>query len=242
MVARAASNARRAGGVAGVLHGDHVARLDEDLGQQRQRLLYAVGDDQVVGADVQPARDSQVPRDRGAQHGRSRGVGVHGAQAGPADDAVDVPTPGRVGNPRVVGYAAAEVELRRLAVEDRHLRRRAPPQRHRRQRRRRSLRGSGGRVGVGADEGADAGARVDVALGEEMVEGRGDCVAGDPERQRQLAAGREPRLARKPAAQDRAPDLLVDLLGQTAALVEGEMQVHAPGCEVLRLRAHPAPL
>lgn len=45
--------ARRA--VAGVFHGDHAARLQHHAGDQVQRLLCAVGDDDVAVAAVDPA-------------------------------------------------------------------------------------------------------------------------------------------------------------------------------------------
>ena len=62
--------------VAGVLHGDPLARFEQDPGDQVDRLLAAAGDEDVVGHCPHRAGDADVPGDRGPQRADAGRVDV----------------------------------------------------------------------------------------------------------------------------------------------------------------------
>ena len=64
------------------------------------------------------------------------------------------------------------------------------------------------------------GTRVEVALRNQVVEGVSDGVPGQPQRRRQLTAGRHAGACGQPSVGDRLPHLVVDLLRQALRRVE----------------------
>ena len=100
-------------GVAGILHDHHVAGLQQHPGDQVERLLGAVGDHDVVGFGLDPARVRQVAREGGAQVGMALRLGVRARARRRGGRRGEQPPPGVEREEGGVGDADAEVVRRR---------------------------------------------------------------------------------------------------------------------------------
>ena len=220
---RAEGVARRR--VAGVLDGDDVTRRQQHPRHQVDRLLAAARDQHVLGVRAHPARDTDVPGDRGPQRGHPRRPDVRAtADGGRAELLRGQGPPRREREAARVRDARAEVELgrdrRHVGAAVDAVPQRPGPQRGVRGRprhRRKPLR---------ADEGARADPRPQEALRGEPVVGERHRVARHAQPSGQLPARRHGLARPQQAVRDRGPHLLVHLPRAVAAAVDAQVQLH----------------
>ncbi len=224
--ARARPEQRAAGAeVAGVLDPDRVAGVEEHPRRQVERPLRSGDDNHLLRRAAHAARRAEVGGERLAQRAVARGILV-GEQPGQGAARAACQDPG----PHVVRKGVE----RRGADPERALLHPVRPIDRRWDRRRGGQGGAATRDGTprrgrpqcdgrgrvraeqvvgqrAGDEGAVPDPALEIALGEELVEGGQHAVAGHPQLGRQRARGGQPRPGHEPASQNRPAQPIVDL-------------------------------
>jgi hypothetical protein len=192
--------------VAGILHPDRVAGLDQRGGKQPEGSLEAAGDQHLLEVAIDAAGDRQVALDGPAQRrlaGR-RLVGERrlGEPARPprreprpqlARKGVERRQPDLEGQKRAVTLAAGQRRRRRPGS--------AHPARHRRARQ-------------GRDLGAGRGPAGDIAFGRQELVGELHGSARGGELRRQASARRQPGARRQSPRQDGGADAVIELAAE----------------------------
>ena len=223
---RAGHQHRRAGAlVAGRLDPDFVARRQQQLRQQVQRLLRTRGDDDLLRRADHAARGAQV----GAQQLAQRGIAVGGtiAKVGAAVRMAQVArfqlAPQVEGEQVQARHAGAEGAHRAFVKAPRShgVRQQRAAFRQCTQQSRRRRRLARQRQGC-VDEGALPHAAAQIAFAGELVVGRQHGLARHAELPAQVARGRQARAGRQRAVQDRVLQTGVQLAKQrhVAAAIE----------------------
>jgi hypothetical protein len=219
--------------VAGVLHRDHVARLDQDPADQVDRLLDPAGDQNVARTAANRPGDRDVSRDRGPQPGVAGRFRVHACPHGGLPQLVGHQSPPTGEGKGVrIRDPGPEVEPRPVGRQIRRIRNSRPdgsnplPDRRRIHSDRRVLGGTWLEGGI--DEGALARAGLDETISGQAFIGCGDGVARDGQLGCQFAGGRKCLARAQQAGTDQVHDLPVELAGQVPAAIELDPKVHRP--------------
>ncbi|MCY1215700.1 hypothetical protein D9M72_275530 [compost metagenome] len=212
--------------VAGILHRHHGVGPEHQPGQQVDALLRAACDQDVSRHALHAARECDMAGNGLAQHhltGRIGGAGRTLALGG--QRRAHAARPGFMRKARGVGLPRLE-RIARAAGGVQERRRHCHPALRggRQHRRRRHARGRAGQplghIGAVAD------ARVQPAFGHQPFIRRGHRLARHAQLRAKQARRRHARAGLEPSALDRVADLVDDLRGQVAGLVQCEMQFH----------------
>ncbi|MNQ58752.1 hypothetical protein D3C85_729670 [compost metagenome] len=208
--------------IAGVLDGDPVAGLHQQLGAEADGLLGAAGDHHLRRIAGQPAAAAQVGGHQLAQaHIAGRVAITQARRRRLAPEARREARPGLEGKQVERRHANAEGPWR-----PRHRRRQVVVAKPLQRRARRRAGGARKRRAAGAGQFGHIGAVADpalhIALGIKLVEGTGHGVARDPQQRRKVAAGRQARATAQATIEDALAQGLVELARQALPGVQAD--------------------
>ena len=219
--------------VSRLLDCDHLSRLDQDPADQVERLLGAVGDDDLVGRSPERAGHGRMPGHRGAQPRLARRVAISPGMGLQREPGIE-PAPDIAREQRPVGDTRPEVEPvcgdigsalvhRDPAIAVRGCSaaplgcasRLDPPYR------------------LGSDEGARPDPPLEKPLSGEPLVGDRHGVTGHRQLLGQQPARGQPVADRRRRFDDRLDDLAVDPLRQVAPSGQADVELHRSASQLV---------